>query len=192
MEIRKYQDIIGVVAQEDIREGLMVHLCANASAYSYDFGSRTDLPGVSLPATASGAALAKYVAAFAVDNSSTPIYSPTPSMPFALRGGFDQDANVPFAATVYLTHPGNMKGQTIPSGSLCLAFAGGVYTVYSGCFVPSGGLVAGARLDVRDTATDGAGEAGKLEHEPTGVAGIATVIQYDSTNLELTFRTDNP
>lgn len=190
MEIRKYQDIIGVVAQEDIKEGLMVLLTANAAAYSYDFGSREDLPGVELPATASGAAMAKYVAAFSVDNSSTPIYSPYPTMPFALRGGFDQDANVPFAATVYLTHPGNMKGQTIPSGSLCLAFAGGVYTVYSGCFVASGGLVPGARLDVTDTATDGAGNAGKLEHAVTG--GVATVIQYDSTNLELTFRTDNP
>ena len=191
MEIRKYQDIIGVVAQEDLKEGLMVRLCANNSAYSYDFGSREDLPGVMLPINASGAAHAKYVAAFAVDNSSTPIYSPTPSMPFALRGGFDQDANVPFNATVYLTHPGNMKGQTIPSGSLCLAFAGGVYTVYSGCFVASGGLTAGARLDVTDVANDGAGNAGKLEHEPSG-GGIATVIQYDATNLELTFRTDNP
>ena len=188
MEIRKYQDIIGVVAQVDITEGLMVLLTENASAYSYDFGSREDLPGVKLPTTPGEAGQAKYVAAFAVDNSSTPIYSPYPSMPFALRGGFDQDANVPFSATVYLTHPGNMKGQTIPSGSLCLAFAGGVYTVYSGCFVPSGGLVAGAKLSVMYSGAD----VGKLQHETTVASGIATVIQYDSTNLELTFRTDNP
>jgi len=188
MEIRKYQDIIGVVATEDLVEGTMVLLCAHT--FSYDFGSKEDLPGVKKPDTTGEAALAKYVVAFAVDNSSTPIYSPYPSFNWALREGWDQDANVPFQATVYLTHPGNMKGQTILSGSLALAFAGGVYTVFSGRYIHSVNLVPGARLDVRDTTSDDEATSGKLEYASSG--GVATVIQYSQSDGELTFRTDNP
>lgn len=188
MEIRKYQDIIGVVTTEDIKEGRMVLLTAHSQ--SHDFGSREDIPGVKKPDDTTEAALAKYVIAFAVSLDPAPIYNPYPAFDYALRGGFDQAANVPFNAQVYLTHPGNMRGQTIPSGSLALAFGGGVYTVWSGEFSYSANIVPGARLGVMDTASDSEADAGKLEYVASG--GIATVIQYNSSTGDLTFRTDNP
>jgi len=185
MEIRKYQDIMGVVAAEDIVEGRMVLL--TPSSDTYDFGSRTDLPGVKLPDNSTEAGEAKYVSGFAVDNRSLPIYQPVPAFTYALRQGFDQAANVPFSATVYLTHPGNMSSpQTIPSGEPALAFAGGVFTVPSGSFIYSASLAAGAYLVAANTSDDGADSSGKLKYSAT--AGIGKVIQYNSTANELTFR----
>lgn len=186
MEIRKYQDIIGVVTTEAIKEGRLVLM--TPSTETYDFGSREDLPGVKTPDNTTEAAIAKYIIAFAVDNSSTPIYNPYPSFDWALREGWDQAANVPFNAQVFLTHPGNMRGQTIPDSSLALAFAGGVFTVYSGQFIPSGDLVVGARVGAMDTASDSADEAGLVEYVASG--GIGNVVQYKAIEKELTFRLD--
>lgn len=184
MEVRKYDDIMGVVVINAITEGRMVFLADQST--SHNFGSRTDLPGVDVPATSAEAARASYIVAFASDNRSLPIYQPTPSYEFALREGFDLTANVPFATTVYLTHPGNMVGQTIPSGDPALAYAGGVFTVASGAFIYNANLVPGAFLVAADTSTDGAGEAGKLKYSAS--SGIGKVVQYDSTSNELTFR----
>jgi hypothetical protein len=184
MEIRKYQDIMGVVTIEEITEGRMVLL--TASSETHDFGSREDLPGVKTPDDSTEAAEAKYILTFAVDNRSLPIYQPTPSFGFALRGGFDQSANVPFAATVYLTHPGNMLSQAVPSGEPALAFAGGVFTVPSGDFIYHASLAPGAFLIAANTADDGADLAGKLKY--SGTAGIGKVIQYNSSENKLTFR----
>lgn len=188
MEINKIQDVEGVVALEDIAEGRMVLLTSQST--DHDFGSRTDLPGARLPLTAAEALTAKYVAAFAQDNSQLPLYVPTPSMSHALRQGFDEAANVPFSATVYLTHPANLVGQTIPSGSLALAYAGGVFTVPSGSFVYSASLVPGAYLVACSTNVEGAAQAGKLKYSAS--AGIAVVQRYDSTNNKLMFRTMVP
>jgi len=186
MEINKLQDVEGVVVTEDIVEGRMVLLTSHGT--SYDFGSRTDLPGVKLPDTSAEAALAKYVVGFALDNSQLPLYVPTPSMSYALRMGFDQSSNVPFSATVYLTHPSNLVGRTIPSGSLALAYAGGVFTVPSGSFVYNANLATpGTHLVVCNTADDGAGYAGMLKYSAS--AGVAIVQRFDSTNFKLTFRT---
>lgn len=186
MEIRKYQDIMPVVTVEAIKEGRLVLLVD--SDETHDYGSQEDLPGVQVPADSTEAAKAKYVAGFAVDNRQLPIYVPQPSLSFALRGGFDQTANVPFAATsVYLSHPGNMTTpQTIPSGEPALAFAGGVFTVPSGDFIYNASLVPGAFLVAANTSDDGAGEGGKPKYSAS--AGVAKVIQYNSSTNELTFR----
>jgi hypothetical protein len=187
MEIRKYHDIIGVVTTEDIIEGRMVLMTAHS--VSYDFGSKEDLPGVKYPTSAAEAKEAKFIVAFAVDNSSTPIYNPYPSFSFALREGWDQAANVPFNAQVFLTHPGNMRGQTIPSGSLALAFAGGVFTVYSGNYTPSSSLVPGAYVEALNSGDDSTSK-GMLQHTSTVADAIGRVVQYDATAQELTFRLD--
>jgi hypothetical protein len=184
MEVRKYQDIIGVVTTEAIYEGRMVLL--TESSESYDFGSREDLPGVKLPDDSTEAAKAKYIIAFASDNRSLPIYQSTPSYSYALREGWDQTANVPFSATVYLTHPGNMVGQQIPSGVPALAYAGGVFTLPSGSFTYSASLVPGADLVAQNANDHGDDLAGVPAYSAS--AGIGKVIQYNSTDVELTFR----
>lgn len=188
MEINKFSDILGVVATEDIVEGRLVFITTHSE--DYDFGSRVDLPGVKLPDDSDDSDKSKYVSAFQVNNRNVPIYEPTPSFSLALRQGFDQDSNVPFDATVHLTAPGNKEGQTIPSGEVCLAFAGGVFTVPSGAFIYHASLAAGAFLVVANTADDSAGEAGQLKYSAT--AGIAIVERYDATNNRLTFRTLQP
>lgn len=191
MEINKYSDIRGVVAQEDIVEGRMVLITEN-NAGTYDFGSRADLPGIKLPDDSTEAGIAKFVSGFALDNRETPIYQPTPSSTYQLRGGYGVGSdNVPITgSTIYLSHPGNMIGQTIPSGELALAFGGGVFTVTSGHYIDNANLKPGAHLVVANTADDGADSAGKLKYSAT--AGVATVEKYDSTNHTLTFRTLNP
>ncbi len=73
MEINKFSDIIGVLTKADIVEGRMVLLTGHDQ--SHDFGSREDLPGVKLPATAAEAAKATYLLVFAQDNRSLPIVS---------------------------------------------------------------------------------------------------------------------
>lgn len=186
MEINKYTDIVGAVATQDIVEGRMVLItAANAS---HDFGSRTDLPGVKLPANSTEAARAKFVLAFPVDNRPLPLVETYPSFSFALRGGWDQASNVPFQATIHLTHQANAAvPQTLYSGNLAAAFDRGVFTTTSGNFVASESLVPGAHLVVCNVADDGATDAGKLKYSAT--AGVAIVERYDATNGKLTFRT---
>lgn len=187
MEINHYGDtILGVVPTADVVEGRMVLLTSHS--FSYDFGSRTDLPGAKVPATAAEAIRARYVITFAVDNRATPIYQPVPSFSYALRaGGWDQASNVPFSATVYLTQPGHQEGLTIPSGTPSLAFGEGIYTVPSGAYVYSADIeTPGFPLTVADTATDGAGSAGKLKADAT--SPVAEVVRFDSATDKLTFK----
>lgn len=186
MEIRHYGDtILGVVAMEAIPEGRMVVLDAHAT--SHNFGSRTDLPGARVPATSDEAARARYCIAFSVDNRSLPIYEPTPAFPFAMRHGWDLDANVPFDTEVQLTHPSNKLGQTIPSGSLAVAFGEGIYTVPSGAYVYDATIeVPGTQLVVADTASDGATDAGKLKVGTSNV--VSEVYHFDDTTGALTFK----
>ena len=187
MEINKMHDVIGVVTNEAIPEGRMVLLASNITG-TYDFGSRGDLPGVKLPDDSTEAGRALYTIAFSVDNRSLPVYEATPAFTYALRdGGFDQASNVPFSATVHLTHPGNKIGQTIPSGALALAYEKGVFTVPSGAYVYNASLeTAGARLIVANAADDTAAEAGKLKYSASGT--VAVVERFNSSNKELTYR----
>ena len=186
MEINHYGDtILGVVPIADTVEGRMVLLTSHA--WDYDYGSRTDLPGAKVPATAAESARARYCITFAVDNRSTPIFQPVPTLSYALRGGFDQAANVPFSATVYLTHPGLQEELTIPSGAPSLAFGEGIYTVPSGGYVYSVEVeTPGQPLAVCNTAEDVAGTEGMLKYSTTNP--VAEVVRFNSANSDLTFK----
>jgi hypothetical protein len=185
MEINKYRDITGVVVLEDIVDGRMVLLTSHSQ--SVNFGSQTDLPGAKLPEDATDAKKAHFVVTHAVDNIRPPIYVPYPQMSYALRGGFDQAANVPLEGIdVHLTPLSVTEGRTIPSGSLALAFGPGVFTVPSGAFVHSADIeTPGTWLQVSADGDD----AGKLEVDADySEGGFAQVERYDGTNDRLTFR----
>ena len=183
MEVNKYEDIMGVVVTEDIVEGRMVVLTSHA--FSHNYGSREDLPGVKLPANTTEAARARYCVAFPVDNTQPPIYQPYPAYTSNMRYGFNEATNVPFTADVYMTAPSMLVGQTIPSGTLALAFgAGAVITVPSGAYVYTTTLVPGAFLDVSDT-TSHTTDTGKLRYSAD--ASFAEVLEVDD-DLNLTFK----
>ena len=187
MEINHYGDtLLGLVLQEDVVEGRMLLLTTNV--HSRNFGSQSDLPGAKLPDNATEASRAKFCVAFEQDNRSLPLYQPHPSFDWALRYGFDQDANAPFSATVYLTHPGVQVGQTIPSGQGAVGFGDeSIITVPSGAYVYSAEIaVPGTYLEVANTNDDGAGSAGKLMVGTT--APVAEVVRFNSDNDRLTFR----
>ena len=186
MEVNHYGDeVLGVLATEDIVEGRMVLLTSHS--WDYDFGSLVDLPGVKLPDNATEAAKAHFVTKFAQDNRSLPIYQPHPAFDWALRHGFDQAANAPFNALVYITKPGQQEGRTIPSGVGCVAYGEGVYTVPSGAYIHSVTLeTPGASLEVANTADDSAADAGKLKAGTTNV--VAEVVRHDSATGRLTFK----
>jgi len=192
MEINKYTDIIGVVTGQDIPEGRMVFLTSHVE--DYDFGSKTDLPGVRLPLNGTDALEAKYVVTWPVSNANAegPIrmFIPTPSFDWALRrGGWDQSANVPFSATVHLTYPGHADGVTIPSGFQALAFDRGVFTVPSGHFIYSAAIaVPGAWLEALNQ-TDDTTDAGKLSVTTTKAESVAVVERFNLAEYSLTFRT---
>ncbi len=189
--INKFSDIIGVVASEDIVEGRMVLLTPNL--WTYNFGSKEDLPGVKLPDNSGESAKALYVAVFAQDNRSLPIIRPMPAYDYNLRHGWGVGSdNVPITgSTIFLTHPGNMIGQTIPSGEVMTAQGGGTYTVPSGANIYHASLeVPGAFLVVANTDDDSAADAGKLKYSAS--AGVAVVERYNSSTYELTFRTRQP
>jgi len=190
MRFRKIADSIGAVAVGDIPEGRMCIIVDHNQDHNY--GSRTDLVGAKLPATADEAKEALYLAAFSVTEQQPPIYVNYPASPGNIRGGFDGATNLPFNADVYTTAPSMLQGRTIPSGSLVALHAGGTYTVTSGHYIYNASIVAGSRLEVLNTADDGATSAGKLSLEATAGAGIATVIEHDTTKRELTFRTRQP
>jgi hypothetical protein len=190
MEINKYTDIMGAVTGEAIPEGRMVIMTSHSQ--SHDFGSRVDLPAVRLPADATEALRARFCITWPVNNANAegPIkmFIPTPSFAWALRrGGWDQAANVPFNADVYLTYPGHQEGVVIPSGWLALAFDRGVFTVPSGHFVYSANLLTGAPLEVLNKADDGVANAGLLAYNAAGT--IAVVERFDLNAYSLTFRT---
>lgn len=187
MEINHYGDtILGAVAVEDIVEGRMV--CLTSHTWDEDYGSLTDLPGCKLADTTAESTKSRYVITFAQDNRSLPIYVAQPHFNYALRYGFDQSANAPFSATVYITHLNNQEGLTIPSGSSVLLFGEGEYTVPSGAYIYSAALlIPGTQLEVANTANDGANSAGKLKEFNSGTI-VAEVIEFDEDTDKLTFK----
>lgn len=188
MEINRFNDVIGVVLVADTVEGRFVTLTSHS--FSEDFGSLTDLPGAKVPATAEEAKRAVYCLTWKVDNRPTPIVEKFPSFSFAERGGFSEDANAPFTATMYLTHPGNQEGLTIPSGVSALAYTDGTFTLPSGSYVYSSDIIVpGAALIVADTASDGADSAGKLKYTASMAAGVVGVTErYDADTNKLTVK----
>jgi len=192
MEINKFSDIIGVLTKAAIPEGRMVLLTTHDQ--SHDFGSRTDLPGIKIPADAAEAAKAAYIVAFAQDNRGLPILEPTPASDYQLRSGWGVGSNnVPISgSTIYLTHPGNMLGQTIPSGSVALAYAGGVYTLPSGAYVASANIQTVGNWIISANTNDDGADAGKPKYEATKAGSMGIVERYDSDTGNLQIRTYQP
>jgi len=189
MEINRFEDVIGVVAQQMIIEGRMVTLCANAVG-QYDWGSRTDLPGARIPYNHNEALQAHWCINWAQDNRDMPIYQAYPAYAFALRYGFDQATNVPFAATVYVTQRSVQEGLLIPSGEPSIVFGPESYlTVQSGAFVYSAALtIPGCPLEVLNLADDGAATAGMLSAlAASTVETVAETVQFDVPTWRLTF-----
>jgi hypothetical protein len=194
LELNKISDIVGGVSTEAIVEGRMVLRVAQSE--DYNFGGRDDLNGFKVPATAAEAAKARFVAKFAQSNQKQmPYYEALPNAVedngYQLRQGYGVGTNnVPFTVKTYLTYPGLMKGQTIPSGVLMVGHAGGVYTVASGDYVANANIAVDGYLDVANTADDGAGEGGKLIYSAS--ATNILVDHYDNANGILRFRTFQP
>ena len=176
MEINKYLDIFGGIALHAMTEGRFV--------YGVDDGTDDDgIYGVRYPSSAAEAAAVLGVVAHPPTNQNPPFYTPNPSFTFALRQGFDQTANVPFDASVDMTHPTFRKTSTVASGILVRVFnTGAVVTLYSGEFVDSASFAKGVPFTVEHSGDD----AGKAKYDASGTVGI--VEEYDSTNLELTVR----
>lgn len=185
MEINDFSNVMAVVAKDAIVEGRFVRLTTHA--VDYDFGSYTDLPGVAVPATADEAEGAIFIVTWGHDNRKPPYYEPTPSVAFSERGGFSEAANVPFSATVRLTYPGYQDSQTIPSGTPCLAYSKGIFTIPSGQYIDAAELhFAGANVIVANTAEDTT-DAGKPKYQAAfDDRVIGFVHRYDSTTGALT------
>lgn len=191
MEINRFEDVIGVVAQEDITEGRFVVLTSNASGGSF-MNTDADLPGVKLPDTAEEAKRAKFCLTFAVDNRPTPIVD-WPQTEWDMRGGWVNSTAGPLTGVkMWLTHPGNQESQTIPSGYKGLAFTEGTFTIPSGQYVYNVALrTPGAAVMVADTASDSAGDAGKPKYQANVALGYIGFVQYyDTATGALTIRVE--
>jgi hypothetical protein len=180
-----------VVPVADIQESRFILLCPHT--FSYDFHSREDVAGACVPATAEEATRAKYCITFSPDNGPTPFYEPMPAMTWAMRGGWSHAANAPFAATVYVTHRSNQECLIIPSGLPCLAFTDGTFTIPSGCYIYSAGIITiGSNVIVANTAEDGAPSAGMPKYQAAKDARvIGQTERYDAVTGALTIRVDD-
>jgi hypothetical protein len=191
MEINRFEDVIGGVTQADTVEGRLVVMAANA--FDGDFiNLNEDLPGFKVPATAEEAKRAKFVLAWAVDNREAPVVNyDSLRTAFDFRGGFVNSQSGPLTGlTMWLTHPGNQEGTTIPSGYKALGYTEGTFTFPSGAFVDSTEIkVPGAAIIAADTASDGAGEAGKPKYTASMAAGVLGFTEaYDAATGRLTIR----
>jgi len=199
MEIRKYLDIVGVVCTEAIQEGRMVRLTARGTAGLVNFGGGDDLPGVEYPNTEAEANQATYCVTWPVYNQNFEggirMVVPQPGQDdelFALRRGFGGSGSdtPPLDPTaVYLTYPGHTNGVTIPMGNQALAFARGVFKVFSGQYLYQPLMEqVGQALSVANSDDDG-GDAGKLQVQSGSETVIAYVEHFDGSDSSLTFRT---
>ena len=190
MEINRFEDVIGVVTQADTVEGRFVVLTSNAFGGLF-INVDADLPGAKVPATAEEAKRAKFCLTWAVDNRQSPLVNYT-GVTFDFRGGFVNSQSGPLTTTMWLTHPGNQDGQTIPSGYKALAYTEGTFTLPSGHYVDSDEIkVPGAAIIVADTSSDGASDAGKPKYTASMAAGVIGFTEdYDSATGRLTIRVE--
>lgn len=186
MEINRFEDVIGVKAQEDLVEGRFICLTANAingALVNVD----DDVPGAKLPTTAEEATRATFVVTFAVDNRPSPIVD-WPQTEFDFRGGWVNSTAGPLTGLkMWMTHPGNQESQTIPSGYKALAFRDGRFTIPSGQYVYSSSLeTPGAAIVVEYTA---GADRGKPKYTATNAVGVVGFVEaYDSETGALTIR----
>jgi hypothetical protein len=93
---------------------------------------------------------------------------------------------------MWLTHPGNQEGQTIPSGYRALGYTEGTFTLPSGHYVESDEIkVPGAAIIIADTASDSAEDAGKPKYTATFAAGVIGFTEdYQADTGRLTIRVE--
>jgi len=146
LEVNKFGTALPVITDEDIPEGSPITFTGEY-AEDWDFGSRGDVPKV---VKAGEGSLMAFVIMFAPDNREYPLFQPIPRYDWALRGGFDQPANAPFQATVYLTDPAVVEGtQVVPSGTLAVALGpDSIITVGTDAYVDSTEIKPGSYLSV--------------------------------------------
>lgn len=188
-EINRFEEVLGGVVQADTVEGRFVILVANAMGGLF-MNTDADLPGLRVPATAEEAKRAKYVLMWAVDNRQSPLVMAYPSTTYDFRGGWVNGTQGPITPTMWLTHPGNQEGTTIPSGYKALGYTDGTFTFPSGAYVESDEIkVPGAAIIIADTASDSAADAGKPKYTATAAEGKVGVTEaYDSATGRLTIR----
>jgi len=189
MEINSYEEITGVITTADVVDGRFGVLTSHS--FTHDFGSRTDLPGFKVPATAEEANNARQLITWAQTQQPFPAILPVPSYSWSLRQGFGNAGNTPFTATMYLTNPAFQPSMTIASGVPSLAFGKGTYTFPSGQYVYAAGIkVPGALVQVCNTAEDTT-DAGKLKVLSTyGTRKVGTVRYFNTTTAALTVDID--
>jgi hypothetical protein len=188
MEINRFEDVLGVVAQEDLVEGRFIVLTENTLGGSF-MNVNDDLPGAKLPDTSEEAKRARFCVTFAVDNRPTPIVD-YPSTEFDFRGGWVNSDSGPLTGLkMWLTHPGNQESQTIPSGYKALAFTEATVTIPSGQYIYNSALeTPGAAVIVGNTNDDGA-DAGKPKYSATMEVGVVGFVQdFDDDTNALTIR----
>lgn len=189
MEINSYEEITGVITTADVVDGRFGVFTSHS--FTHDFGSRTDLPGFKVPASAEEANNARQLITWAQTQQPFPAILPVPAVSWSLRRGFGATTNSPFSATMYLTNPAFQPGMTIASGVPSLAFGKGTYTFPSGAYVYAAGLeTPGALVQVCNTSEDTT-NAGKLKLLSTySSRKVGTVRQFHSTTSALTVDID--
>jgi hypothetical protein len=193
MEINNFDQVIGGITQADTVEGRFVIMVANAMTGTF-ININSDLPGLRVPATAEEAKRAKFVLAFAVDNRQSPIVNYPTAPTFDTRGGWGGNTtHGPLTGlTMWLTHPENQEGNTVVSGLKALGYTEGTFTFPSGEYVDSAAIkVPGCAIMVADTASDGAGSAGKPKAQTSlAVGAIGFTETFDSATGRLTIRVE--
>jgi hypothetical protein len=184
-ELNRFEEVLGGVVQADTVEGRFVILVANAINGTF-MNVDDDIPGLKVPSTAEEAKRAKYMLLWAVDNRKAPLVMSYPSTTFDFRGGFVNSPSGPVSQTLWLTHPGNQEGTTIPSGYKALGYTDGTFTLASGEYIDSADIrVPGAALVVEYSGAD----AGKPKYTATAAEGKIGVTElFDSTTNRLTIR----
>ena len=190
MEINRFEDVIGVVVQEDITEGRFVVLTTNGLGGDF-MNVDADLPGARLPDTAEEAKRAKFCVTFAPDNRQAPIID-YPQTSFDFRGGWVNSQAGPLTGVkMWLTHPGNQESQTIPSGYRALGYTEATLTIPSGGYIYNASLIKpGAAFIVANSADDGA-DTGKVKYVASMAVGVVGFVEkYDSATGALTVRVE--
>jgi hypothetical protein len=193
MEIRLQGTALPCVAREDILAGLAVKIVPALST-SVLGGSAGPDPRMqnSLFYVVQGAVLpgaddaeARYVAAFRVYNEKPPLYEELPvldigdsTVPYTQREFRELNENLPADVTLRMVPPRLKEAETIPSGTLMLAYDDGIYTVPSGCYYGTSFAV-GDILSVRS--------GGQWYNSSN--ARVATVFEFNLLKGQLTIKT---
>jgi len=176
MRINRFLDVFGGIATADIAEGRFAYLGDS---------DEDDVYGVAVPASEANALLSNVCVSWPPTNLKSPFYTPMPALSptWALRQGFNQDANDPSDVELSYVYAGSRDSSTIPSGTYVRLFSShSVVTLTSGNFIDSASFARGVRVSISYSGTN----AGKPQYDASGT--IAIVEDYDSSALTLTLR----